>query len=87
MFDLLKGGSKTTRSEEFKSRRQGKWVYYILIPFITLLHILVPHGVGKAAKDEAVGSAVIGLVLLAIAVAWYEVLPRIKRRREQNRLP
>jgi len=86
MFDLLKGGSKTTRSEEFKLR-QGKWVYYILIPFITLLHILVPHGVGKAAKAEAVGSAAIGSVLLAIAVAWYEVLPRIKRRREQNRLP
>ena len=80
-FTLLKGGSKATRGEELKERH-GKWIYYLAIPFITLLHILVPHGEGEAAE-----SAVIGSVLMAIAIAWYEVLPRVKKRREQNHPP
>lgn len=81
MFELLKGGSKSTRTEEIKERN-GKWIYYLGIPFFTLLHIVVPHQAGEAGP-----SAVVGSVLMAIAIAWYEVLPRIKKRREQNRPP
>lgn len=78
MFDLLDGGSKATRSEEFKGKYRRPYCY-IAISFITLLHVLVPRRPGEAATW-----AVIGAVLMAIAIAWFEVLPRVKRRREQK---
>jgi hypothetical protein len=62
----------------------GKWVAYVLIPIITVLQALFPHG-GEAAKRETNESIVIETMLLAIVFAGNELLPRLRRQHDRNR--
>ena len=78
MLDPLKGETKAA-PEEGSRKRNGKWFAYFAILFLTALHVLAPHGTGEQAKGEAHGAVVGGAVLMAIALAWNELLPRLKK--------